>query len=105
MFRARRSACIRAALALLALPAAAFAQQAAGRPMGIDDALNIRTAQVADVSPDGRLIALTIRVRRDALLVDNARFGDPTYVAPAPAEFQLVDATTGKATEIGRAHV
>lgn len=89
-----------AALALLAFPAAGFAQQAAGRPLGIDDALNIRTAQVAEVSPDGRLVALTIRVRRDALLVDNARYGDPTYVSPAPVEFQLVDATTGKATAI-----
>src|SRR5689334_24309751 len=83
---------------IAALPAAA--QQAAGRPMTIDDALNIRTAQIADVSPDGRWVALTIRVRRDALTVDNARFGDPTYVSPSLAEFQLIDATTGKATPI-----
>ena len=83
-----------------AVPTAAFAQQSGGRPLGVDDALNIRTAQIADVSADGRWVALTIRVRRDALLVDNARYGDPTYVSPAPAEFQLIDATTGKAIAI-----
>jgi dipeptidyl aminopeptidase/acylaminoacyl peptidase len=94
-----RTAFLRALALALAAPLAAFAQSG-GRAMNVDDALNIRTAQIADVSPDGRWVALTVRVRRDALLVDNARFGDPTYVAPSPAEFQLIDATTGKATPI-----
>jgi dipeptidyl aminopeptidase/acylaminoacyl peptidase len=86
-----------------AVPIGASAQQASGssgRPLGIDDALNIRSPRIEDVSPDGRWIALSIRLRRDALTVDNARFGDPTYVAPSIAEFQLIDAATGKATAI-----
>jgi dipeptidyl aminopeptidase/acylaminoacyl peptidase len=86
-----------------AIPLAASAQQAggsSGRPLSIDDALNIRSSRIEDVSPDGRWIALSVRVRRDALTVDNARYGDPTYVAPSLAEFQLIDATNGKATAI-----
>ena len=90
-------------VAAVVAPHAASAQQPvgpSGRAMNMDDALNIRTPQIQDVSDDGRWIALTIRVRRDALVVDNARFGDPTYVSPALAEFQLLDATTGKAAAI-----
>lgn len=104
MFRVTPPVVVRAAvIATLAAasagaPGRAFAQ--AGRPFGVDDALNIRTPQIADVSADGRWIALTIRVRRDALLVDNARYGDPTYVSPAPVEFQVIDATTGKAATV-----
>lgn len=84
----------------VAVPTAAFAWQSGGRPLGVEDALNIRTSQIADVSSDGRWVALTVRVRRDALLVDNSRYGDPTYVSPSLAEFQLIDATTGRATAI-----
>ena len=103
MYRALQSTLLRAAVivsvTVSAAPIAASAQQSgssSGRPLGIDDALNIRSPRIEDVSPDGRWVALTIRVRRDALTVDNARFGDPTYVAPSLAEFQLIDATTGK---------
>src|SRR5262249_27083020 len=56
--------------------------------------------RIDEVSPDGRWVVVTTRVRRDALGVDNARYGDPTYVTPSLAEFQLIDATTGKATAI-----
>lgn len=87
-----------ATLALIAVPL--LAQQSAGRAFGIDDALAIRAPRVEDVTHDGRWIALSVRVRRDALLVDNARYGDPTYVAPSPAEFQLVDATSGQSRAI-----
>src|SRR5262245_23678733 len=85
-----------------ALPVASFAQQptAGGRPFGIDDALNIRTSRIEDVSDDGRWVALTVRVRRDAMLVDHSRYGDPTYVAPALSELQLIDATTGQSRAI-----
>jgi dipeptidyl aminopeptidase/acylaminoacyl peptidase len=106
MSRSLNSAFLRAAVIAsiaLAVPITASAQQAggaSGRPLSIDDALNIRSPRIEDVSPDGRWIALTIRVRRDALTIDNARYGDPTYVAPSLAEFQLIDATNGKATAI-----
>ncbi len=86
------------ALALVTPPARA--QQASGRPFGIDDALNVRSSRIEDVSADGRWVALTIRVRRDALGVDNSRYGDPTYVTPSPAEFQLIDATSAQTRSI-----
>jgi dipeptidyl aminopeptidase/acylaminoacyl peptidase len=89
-----------AVLALVVSPLAAHAQQRPGRAFTLDDALQVRTSRIDDVSKDGRWIALTVRLRRDGLGVNNARFGDPTYVAPSLAEFQLIDATTGKTQPI-----
>ena len=86
------------ALALATLPA--HAQQTSLRAFGIDDALNVRSSRIEDVSVDGRWVALTVRVRRDALGVDNSRYGDPTYVTPSPAEFELIDATNGQTRSI-----
>jgi dipeptidyl aminopeptidase/acylaminoacyl peptidase len=86
------------ALALVTLPVRA--QQTSGRPFGIDDALNVRSSRIEDVSADGRWVALTVRVRRDALGVDNSRYGDPTYVTPSPAEFELIDATSAQTRSI-----
>lgn len=85
-------------LAIVALPA--HAQQAHPRAFGIDDALNVRASRIEDVSTDGHWVALTIRVRRDALGVDNSRYGDPTYVTPSPAEFELIDANSGQVRPI-----
>lgn len=82
------------ALVLVALPI--FAQGARPRPFTIDDALAVRTGRIEDVSKDGRWIALSIRLRRDGLGVDASRFGDPTYVAPALGEFELIDAASGR---------
>ena len=76
------------------------AQQAGGRAFGIDDALNVRASRIEEVSADGRWVALTVRVRRDALGADNSRYGDPTYVTPALAEFELIDATNGQTRSI-----
>ncbi len=84
------------ALALAAFAMPAPAQQTGGRAYTIDDALNVRSGRIEDVSADGRWIALTVHLRRDGLGVDNARFGDPTYVAPNPAEFELIDAANGQ---------
>jgi len=83
-------------LVLTFVGSTARAQRAPARPFTIDDALDVRSGRIEDVSRDGRWVALTVQVRRDRLLVDNARFGDPTYIAPSPAEFQLLDATTGQ---------
>jgi dipeptidyl aminopeptidase/acylaminoacyl peptidase len=82
--------------AFVTISTGAHAQQTPLRAFGIDDALNVRSSRIEDVSTDGRLIALTVRIRRDALGVDNARYGDPTYVAPSLAEFELIDATSGQ---------
>ncbi len=86
--------------ASLAFAPASPAQQASGRPYTVEDNLNLRIGRIEDVSSDGRWVAMTVRVRRDALTVDNARFGDPTYISPALAEFLLIDATTGQSRAI-----
>jgi dipeptidyl aminopeptidase/acylaminoacyl peptidase len=112
MFRRPRSSALHRGIArstfgltlvFAALPA--HAQQA--RPFGIDDALNVHASRIEDVSADGRWVALTVRVRRDALGVDNSRYGDPSYVTPSPAEFELIDATNGQARPLvpGKAQV
>jgi dipeptidyl aminopeptidase/acylaminoacyl peptidase len=96
----RRGVLLRATLALAVLSLPAWAQQAASRPFSIDDALNIRSSRIESVTRDGRWIALAVRVRRDGLGVDAGRYDDATYVAPSPALFQLIDATTGKTQQI-----
>lgn len=88
------------ALAIAAHSALAQDNHAPTRAFTIDDALAVRSARIEDVSKDGRWIALSVRVRRDGLGVDASRFGDPTYVAPALGEFELIDATSGRARAI-----
>lgn len=89
-------------LYVVALPAllASPAQSQRARSFTIDDALNVRSSRIDAVNRDGRYIALSVRVRRDALGVDNSRYDDATYVAPSLGLFQLIDATTGKAQDI-----
>ncbi len=95
-----RRAIAHSTLALAFVTMNANAQQTSLRAFGIDDALNIRASRIEEVSTDGRWVALTVRVRREQLGVDNARYGDPAYVTPAPAEFQLIDATNGQSRSI-----
>jgi dipeptidyl aminopeptidase/acylaminoacyl peptidase len=84
---------------VVAASAGGFAQSSQ-RPFTIDDALGVRSARIEDVSNDGRWVALSVRTRRDGLGVDASRYGDPTYVAPAPGDFQLIDATNGRTRAI-----
>ena len=51
---------------------------------------------IEDVSKDGRWVALSVQTRREGLGVDASRYGDPTYVAPALGEFELIDATSDR---------
>ena len=57
----------------------------------IADMLDLRTASVADLSSDGRWLALAVTVRRDGLGNDFSRDGDPTYVRGTPGELLVVD--------------
>lgn len=80
----------------VAVPAAV--QQARGERSAvftIDDALDMRSYSVADVSKDGRWIAATVSTRRDGLGTDYYRDSDPTYVRNSKAQVLLIDATTG----------
>ena len=96
----RRGVFLRVTLTLTTLSSPAWAQRTGARPFSIDDALNIRSSRIESVTRDGHWIAVTVRVRRDGLGVDNSRYDDATYVAPSPALFQLIDATTGKTQQI-----
>src|SRR5690349_7576197 len=80
-------------LALLALPAAAFAQ--ASR-FTAQDMLDINSFQVADLSADGRWAAATTSVRRDGFGVDFRRDGDPTYVRPNSVRLWVIDTRSGE---------
>ncbi|HEV8498233.1 MAG TPA: prolyl oligopeptidase family serine peptidase [Gemmatimonadaceae bacterium] len=61
-----------------------------------DDALEINTYAIADMSDDGRWVALTQAVRRDSYGTDFRHDGDPTYVHPSPVRLWSVDARTGE---------
>ena len=66
----------------------------------IDDALDMRTVTIGDVTRDGRWIAATIATRRDGLGTDYFRDSDPTYVREAKAEVVLIDVSTGASRAI-----
>src|SRR5204863_8845062 len=61
-----------------------------------DDALEINTYAIADMSDDGRWVALTHAVRRDSYGTDYRHDGDPTYVHPSPVRLWSVDVRTGE---------
>ncbi len=71
-----------------------------GRPFTTEDALDVRTARIADVTSDGRWIAATVQTRRDRSGVDHFRYGDPTYVAPSLGELLVVDSESGQARSV-----
>jgi dipeptidyl aminopeptidase/acylaminoacyl peptidase len=57
----------------------------------VADVLDVKSVNVADLSPDGRWLAITVSVRRDGLGIDYSRDGDPTYLRGTPAELLVVD--------------
>jgi dipeptidyl aminopeptidase/acylaminoacyl peptidase len=96
----------RAFLALLIVAGAAQAQPisptfpaqnntSAVRPVSdslvVADILDIRTTSIADLSSDGRWLAMTVSTRRDGLGADFSRDGDPTHLRVPPVELLVVD--------------
>ena len=61
----------------------------------IDDALDMVSYTVADVTKDGRWIAATSSTRRDGLGTDYFRDTDPTYVREPKVRALVVDVSTG----------
>src|SRR5688572_2098598 len=57
----------------------------------VRDVLDIKSVSVADLSNDGKWLALTVSLRRDGLGADFSRDGDPTYLRGTPAELLIVD--------------
>jgi dipeptidyl aminopeptidase/acylaminoacyl peptidase len=79
-------------------PAATVAQRpAAASPFfSAADALDLNAFAIGDLSDDGKWLALTQSVRRDAYGNDYRHDGDPTYVKPTPVLLWSVDAHTGQ---------
>ena len=78
-------------------PVQAGTQAKAASPyFSANDALEINTYAVADLSDDGKWIALTQSVRRDGYGNDYRHDGDPTYVKPTPVLLWAVDAHSGQ---------
>ena len=83
-------------LGLLFVPAIVRAQEGAGRGLTPEDALDVRTVRIQDVSENGTWIAATVQRHRDRLGIDHERFGDPTYVAPSLNEVLVVNTRSGE---------
>lgn len=71
-------------------------------PISAEDILNVRTANVLDLSDDGRRVAIGVRKLADNATTDHRRYGDPTYFAPAMVELMIVETATGAAERVGR---
>jgi dipeptidyl aminopeptidase/acylaminoacyl peptidase len=71
-------------------------------PMTAEDTLKVRTANVLDLSDDGRRVAIGVRRLADNATTDHRRYGDPTYFAPSMVELMVIDTATGTADRIGK---
>ena len=59
------------------------------------DALDIVSASVGDLSDDGRWLAVSTSVRRDSYGQDYRRDGDPTYMRGVPVRLVVIDTRSG----------
>ena len=86
------------ALALLVTVCTPHAQTPVSAPAAAftaEDILKVTTLSVLDVSYDGRRVAAAARRAYDNAEIDNRRYGDPTYVAPATVRLMVIDTETG----------
>ncbi|MGH9936316.1 MAG: prolyl oligopeptidase family serine peptidase [Blastocatellia bacterium] len=87
-------------LALIVFPISASNAQNQPSAFTVDDLLDVKNLGAVDLSDDGRWIAATAGSLRDRIGVDNYRFGDPTYVAPALTEVWIIDTQTAKTQKL-----
>jgi dipeptidyl aminopeptidase/acylaminoacyl peptidase len=66
----------------------------------VDDMLDVANLNIADFSEDGKWIVATSSTLRHRIGINNQRFGDPTYTAPAVADVLLIEAQTGKTQKV-----
>ncbi|MFC1545157.1 prolyl oligopeptidase family serine peptidase [Gemmatimonadota bacterium] len=71
-----------------------------GTPFTVDDALDMLSLSVQDITDDGSWLICSVSRRRDRLGSDNTRYGDPTYMGPGGAEVFLMDGRTGERTPL-----
>ncbi len=60
-----------------------------------EDALDVVSTTIGDLTDDGRWLAVASSVRRDAYGQDYRRDGDPTYVRGTPARLLVIDTKSG----------
>jgi dipeptidyl aminopeptidase/acylaminoacyl peptidase len=65
-----------------------------------EDALNINSYSVADLTDDGRYAVVTNTVRRDSYGQDYRRDGDPTYARGIPTRVLILDTKSGTMTPV-----
>ena len=82
------------AFVLLTVAAPMYGQQA----FTSEDALNVASLQVLDITSDGRYAVATRYTSRDRKNIDHMRFGDPTYVSPSFSQLLVIDTDTGEET-------
>ena len=68
---------------------------AASNTFTAEDAINVNAFAVADLTDDGRYLAVTNTLRRDSYGQDFRRDGDPTYVRGIPVRVLVIDTKTG----------
>lgn len=78
----------------------AAVQTLAGSLFTVDDMLDVVNFRGADLSEDGHWLAATASTLRDRIGIDNARFGDPTYVAPSLSDVYVIDTQTGNSRKL-----
>jgi dipeptidyl aminopeptidase/acylaminoacyl peptidase len=90
---------ISAVVILASLPLHATAQTTSSA-FTVDDLLDVANVNIADLSDDGRWLAVTSGSLRDRIGIDNHRFGDPTYIAPALVDVSIIDTQTAKSQKL-----
>ena len=112
MTSSRQVARTRLAIVLLVAAHATLAAQAASQAAAqqstrtaspvflASDALDVNTFAIADMTSDGRWLAVTQAVRRDGFGNDYRHDGDPTYVHATPVRLWAVDARNAQRTPI-----
>jgi dipeptidyl aminopeptidase/acylaminoacyl peptidase len=73
---------------------------AASSTFTVDDMLHVANASIADISGNGRFVALTVATLEDRIGIDNHRFGDPTYIAPSRMDLLVIDTQTGDSRKV-----
>ena len=71
-------------------------------PITAEDTLKVQTAQVLDLSEDGRFVAIGARRLYDNAETNHRRYGDPTYFAPTMVELQVINTRSGVTDKVGR---
>jgi len=65
-------------------------------PFTIQDAINVKSLSISDLTEDGKYIAGTIQSRTDRMNIDHKRFGDPNYVSPYTSQPVIINSETGE---------